>query len=478
MNFENTNAKKKLKKNDFFMKDLTKLWGNCLAIIRDNVTETVFDTWFKPIIPQKYEKKELVLQVPSMFFYEYIEEKFSDLLRLTLNKVFGEDTYLMYRVMMDKDNQTTTDVPTAMQTNKEKRKNIPEFISPFANVVQHDVDSQLNPNYKIDSFVEGKSNKLVRNAAISIANNPGKTIFNPLFVYGNSGVGKTHLAHAIGLETKRLHPQKRVLYVSANLFQIQYTDAVRQNSTNDFLNFYQSLDMLIIDDIHDFMTKTGTQNTFFHIFNHLHQMGKQIVLTCDRAPGMLKGMENRLLTRFRWGLTAEIEAPDLKLRKAILQSKIHRDGINISEEVIDFIAENVTDTIRDLEGVIVSLLARSTINNEEITIQLAEKVIGITASSKKEVTVDSICDLVCEHYNLSKELLFSKTRKRDIAQPRQIAMYLARKHTKSALDFIGMTIGNRDHATVMHADTLIKNLLGHDKTIMEDVAILEKRMKK
>ena len=459
------------------MKDLVKLWGNCLTIIRDNVTEAIFDTWFKPIVPQKYEKKELILQVPSMFFYEYIEEKFADLLRFTLNKVFGEDTYLMYRVMMDKNNQTTTDVPTAMMTTKsEKRTNGREFTSPFTNGVQPDVDSQLNSNYQIDSFVEGKSNKLVRNAAISIANNPGKTIFNPLFVYGNSGVGKTHLAHAIGLETKRLNPQKRVLYVSANLFQIQYTDAVRQNTANDFLNFYQSLDMLIIDDIHEFMTKTGTQNTFFHIFNHLHQMGKQIVLTCDCAPGMLKGMENRLLTRFRWGLTAEIEAPDVKLRKAILQSKIHRDGLIIDEEVIDFIAENVTDTIRDLEGVIISLLAHSTINNEEITIPLVKKVIGITGN--KEITIDSICDSVCEHFKLSKDLLFSKTRKRDIALPRQIAMYLARKHTKSSLDFIGMSIGNRDHATVMHADTLIKNLLGHDRIVIDDVAILEKKIRK
>jgi chromosomal replication initiator protein len=379
--------------------------------------------------------------------------------------------------MMDKGNQTTTDVPTVMITKSEKRKNIPEFISPFASVIQQDVDSQLNPNYKIDSFVEGKSNKLVRNAAISIANNPGKTIFNPLFVYGNSGVGKTHFAHAIGLETKRLNPEKRVLYVSANLFQIQYTDAVRQNTTNDFLNFYQSLDMLIIDDIHDFMAKAGTQNTFFHIFNHLHQMGKQIVLTCDRAPGMLKGMENRLLTRFRWGLTAEIEAPDIKLRKAILQSKIHRDGLNISEEVIDFIAENVTDTIRDLEGVIVSLLARSTINNEEITIPFVEKVIGITARSNKEITVDSICDSVCEHFNISKELFLSKTRKRDIAQPRQIAMYLCRKLLDVSLPDVGKFFGGRDHSTVIHSFDKISNEIEIDEKVKLVVDDLEMRIK-
>ena len=460
------------------MQNLEKLWGSCLKIICDNVNETVYDSWFKPIIPVKYEKKELVLQLPTMFFYELLEEKYADLVRFTLNKVFGEDTNLLYRVLEDKSNQITTDVPTSMQVGKShKRKNVTEFVSPFS-VVQPDVESQLNSIYSIDAFVEGKSNKLARSAALSIAANPGKNIFNPLFVYGNSGVGKTHLAHAIGLETKRIYPEKRVLYVSANLFQIQYTDAVRQNNTNDFINFYQSLDMLIIDDIHEFMTKTGTQNTFFHIFNHLHQMGKQIILTCDCAPGMLQGMENRLLTRFRWGLTVEIEMPDLKLRKAILLSKIHRDGLKISEEVVDFIAENVTDTIRHLESTLASLLAHSMIYNEEITIALAEKVIGVTTRSRTEITVDAICNSVCDHYKLTKDLLFSKTRKRDIAQPRQIAMYLSRKHTNSSLDFIGMWIGNRDHATVLHAEKLIADLLTHNKTIKDDIAILEKNIKK
>ncbi|MDR0829111.1 MAG: chromosomal replication initiator protein DnaA [Prevotellaceae bacterium] len=460
------------------MKSLEKLWENCLEIIHDNVSEDVFTTWFKPVIALNYENKELVLQVPSMFFYEYIEEKFADLLRATLDRVFGRDTNLMYRVLVDKSNSATTDVPTSAPMPKnDRRREIPEFRSPFANVVRHDIDSQLNSNYTFDNFVEGKSNKLARNAALSITANPGKTIFNPLFVYGNSGVGKTHLAHAIGLETKRLHPESRVLYVSANLFMIQYTDAVRQNTTNDFLNFYQSLDMLIIDDIHEFMQKQGTQNTFFHIFNQLHQLGSQIVLTCDRAPGSLQGMEERLLTRFRWGLTTEIGRPDSTLCKAILQSKIYRDGYKINEEVIDFIAENVNETIRDLEGVLISLLAHSTINDEEITIPLVEKVIGITAK-RKQITVDVICGVICDFYGITREQLDSATRKREIAQPRQIAMYLSRKHIpKKSYDSIGASIGNRNHATVMHAENLIRDLRKIDKQLDAEIATLEKKIK-
>ncbi|MDR1543874.1 MAG: chromosomal replication initiator protein DnaA [Prevotellaceae bacterium] len=462
------------------MKSKVKLWENCLDIIHDNVSDEVFNAWFSPIIPLQYENKELVLQVPSMFFYEYIEEKFADLLRFTLNREFGSDTNLMYRVLVDKNSQTTTDMPTATPLPKnEKRREIPEVRSPFASVVQHDIDSQLNGNYTFDNFVEGKSNKLVRNAALNIAANPGKTIFNPLFIYGNSGVGKTHLAHAVGLETKRLHPDKRVLYVAANLFMVQYTNAVRQNSQNDFLNFYQSLDMLIIDDIQEFIERKGTQNTFFHIFNHLHQLGKQIVMICDRAPGDLDGMEQRLLTRFRWGLTTEIDKPDSTLRKAILQNKIYRNGLqnHISHEVIDFIAENANDTVRDLEGTLVSLLARSTINNEEINIPLVEKVIGITARAYKTITIDLICDVICERFALSRDLLNSRTRKREVAQPRQMAMYLSRKLTKNSLESIGYNIGNRDHATVMHACHLIEDLIEHDKIIKGDIAELVRKLK-
>ena len=283
------------------MADVNVLWNNCLKVIKDNVSEEAYKTWFDPIVPLKYENNEFVVEVPSMFFYEYIEEKFAELLRLTLSREVGESTRLMYRVVMDRTSQTTTDVPAAIVENTERPSqsvlNVIES-SPFKKIIRQDVDPQLNTSYNFNTFVEGKSNKLARTAGISIANEPGKTIFNPLFLYGLSGVGKTHLVNAIGVMTKQLNPEKRVLYVTANLFKIQYTDSVRNNTQNDFLSFYQSIDVLIIDDIHEFAT-AGVQNTFFHIFNHLHQMGKQLILTSDRAPGMLSGMEERHTTRFK-----------------------------------------------------------------------------------------------------------------------------------------------------------------------------------
>jgi chromosomal replication initiator protein len=459
------------------MKSLGKLWESCLSIISDNVTEDIFNTWFKPIVPLSFQNSELVLQVPSMFFYEFIEEKYSDLLRASIDKVFGENTELLYRVLVDKDNQATTDVPTANSAKGKKREELP---SPFHKQFSQDIDTQLNNNYSYDNFIEGKSNKLARSAGLSIASNPGNTAFNPLFVYGKSGVGKTHLVNAIGLETKRLHRDKRVLYVSANLFYLQYTDAFRQNTRNDFLNFYQSLDVLIIDDIHELIGKDATQNTFFHIFNHLHRLGKQIILTCDTAPSQLQGMEERLLTRFRWGLTAEITKPDFELRRDILNYRIKQDGFQIKPESVNFIAENVTDNIRDLEGVLISLLAHSTINNEEIDIPLIKKIIGITAASaakpKQHITLSSICDKVCSHFALSKEVLLSPSRKREFVVPRQIAMYLSRKHTQYSYQYIGESFGKRNHATVVYACDLIESLMKQDKILKSDIAALEKTL--
>ena len=307
-----------------------QLWNSCLNIIKDNINEASFNTWFSPIVPVRFENKVFVLQVPSQFFVEYIEEKYIDLLRMTLTRVAGNGTKLEYRVLIDKTSGTGTQIPsTAEQKPKQYGTNSTQstYVSPYQRVQLPELDPQLNPSFNFNSLVEGKSNKLARTAGQSIGNDPGKTIFNPLFVYGKSGVGKTHLANAIGVMTKQLHPEKRVLYVSANTFQIQYTDAVRNNSQNDFLNFYQTVDVLLIDDIQEFSGKTGTQNTFFHIFNHLHQTGKQLVLTADRSPLEMVGMEQRLLTRFKWGLSAEIEKPDFDLRKSILKSKIYRDGL-------------------------------------------------------------------------------------------------------------------------------------------------------
>ena len=459
------------------------LWNRCLKVIKDNISEAAYKTWFEPIVPLKYENGEFVVQVPSMFFYEYIEEKFAELLRVTLYREVGEGTKLLYRVMVDKTTQKTTDYPTASTQSNEKVSTpkvlASNSVSPFQQrFVPQEIDPQLNAAYNFNTYVEGGSNKLARTAGISIGNDPGNTIFNPLFLYGKSGVGKTHLVNAIGMMAKQLYPEKRVLYVSANLFQIQYTDAVRQNTQNDFLNFYSSIDVLILDDIHEFINKPGTQNTFFHIFNHLHQNGKQLILTCDRAPGVLEGMEERLLTRFKWGLSAEIEMPDFELRKAILKSKIYKDGLEISEEVIDYIAENVTDSVRNLEGVLVSLLAHATLTDADIDLALAEKVVGnVISSTPNVISVEKIGDLVCEYFALPMDTLMSKTRKREIATARQVAMYLSKQYTKSSLSAIGKIIGNRDHATVLHACGVVNDLMDTDKTFRLSVQELEQRIK-
>ena len=456
-----------------------ELWNRCLKVIKDNISEAAYSTWFEPIVPLKYENGEFVLQVPSMFFYEYIEEKFAELLRVTLYREVGEGTKLLYRIMVDK--AATTTIPAEDKTVVAERvpdKIVKSGINPFEPVVQQDIDPQLNAAYNFNTFIEGTSNKLARAAGISIANEPGKTIFNPLFLFGKSGVGKTHLVNAIGMMTKQLYPEKRVLYVSANLFQIQYTDAVRRNETNDFLNFYSNIDVLILDDIHEFMDKQGTQKTFFHIFNHLHQNGKQIIMTCDRAPGSLEGMEERLLTRFQWGLSAEIEMPDFELRKAILKSKIYKDGLEISEEVIDYIAANVTDSVRNLEGVLVSLLAHATLTDEDIDLALAEKVVGkVVAATPNVISVEKIRDLVCDYFALPLDAVMSKTRKREIATARQVAMYLSKQYTKSSLSVIGKLIGGRDHATVLHACSVVNDLMDTDKNFRMSVKELEQRLK-
>ncbi|MDD7528980.1 MAG: chromosomal replication initiator protein DnaA [Bacteroidales bacterium] len=456
-----------------------ELWNRCLKVIKDNISEAAYSTWFEPIVPLKYENGEFVLQVPSMFFYEYIEEKFAELLRVTLYREVGEGTKLLYRIMVDK--AATTTIPAEDKTIVAERvpdKIVKSGINPFEPVVQQDIDPQLNAAYNFNTFIEGTSNKLARAAGISIANEPGKTIFNPLFLFGKSGVGKTHLVNAIGMMTKQLYPEKRVLYVSANLFQIQYTDAVRRNETNDFLNFYSNIDVLILDDIHEFMDKQGTQKTFFHIFNHLHQNGKQIIMTCDRAPGSLEGMEERLLTRFQWGLSAEIEMPDFELRKAILKSKIYKDGLEISEEVIDYIAANVTDSVRNLEGVLVSLLAHATLTDEDIDLALAEKVVGkVVAATPNVISVEKIRDMVCDYFALPLDAVMSKTRKREIATARQVAMYLSKQYTKSSLSVIGKLIGGRDHATVLHACSVVNDLMDTDKNFRMSVKELEQRLK-
>jgi chromosomal replication initiator protein len=450
-------------------------------MIHDNVPDTTFKTWFEPIVPLKYEDSAMTIGVPSPFFYEFLEEKFADLLRATLNKEIGEGTQLMYSVLTDKTNHISVNLEGTKRSPAIPAQSViregNKAPDPMQAPAPQDLDPHLNPNYNFENFIKGSSNEFSRTVGETVAKNPART-FNPLFLYGPSGVGKTHLTNAIGTRIKELYPEKRVLYVSAHLFQVQYTDSVRTNHFNDFISFYQTIDVLIIDDIQEFSGLTKTQNTFFHIFNHLHQNGKQLILTSDRAPIMLQGMEERLLTRFKWGLVAELEKPDTELRKNILRNKIHRDGLDIPEDVINYIAENVSDSIRELEGIVNSLLAQSILFKREIDMDLAQRIVRKAIRyENKPITIDSIISKVCAHYNLDESAIHTKTRKREIVQVRQIAMYLAKKHTDHSSSKIGQLIGNRDHATVLHACKMVKDLIDVDKAFKAEMDEIETMIK-
>lgn len=458
--------------------DFRSLWTNCLIIIKDNISEAAYNTWFAPIVPISYRDNIFTVQVPSQFFYEYLEEKYIDLIQRTLHRVMGEETILNYRVVVASDSDTAIEIrgeskkqsfpkPSVPQTNK-----VP---SPFNRVEPQEFDSQINTKYSFDNFFEGNSNKLGRTAAEAVAENPAKTAFNPLFIHGSSGVGKTHLCHAIGAKIMEKFPEKKVLYLSAHLFKVQYTDATRFNTVNDFINFYQGVDILIIDDIQELSGLIKTQNTFFHIFNHLHQNNKQLIMTSDRAPMDMAGVEERLLTRFRWGLTTQLERPEKDLRKIILQQKIIADGLEISESVIDYIAENVTDNVRDLEGIIVSLMAHSIINDTEIDLTLARRVIEQSIKFEiKKITVQKIQEVVCDYFNIKRDLIQSRSRKREIVQARQVAMYFTKTHTEMSLAQIGSHIGKRNHATVLHACNNIRGLMEVDKTFRSNIDEIER----
>ncbi|MBQ1970791.1 MAG: chromosomal replication initiator protein DnaA, partial [Paludibacteraceae bacterium] len=394
-----------------------------------------------------------------------------DLLSSTLTRVIGEGVGLTYTIITDstsnepgKGNMEIEPEVHPVATNRrtaEKAEAIEEL------------NSMLISKYTFDNYVEGSSNKLSRTAAESVAMFPGRT-FNPLFIHGASGVGKTHLINAIGSKIKQLHPELRVLYISAHLFQVQYTDSILHKNFNDFMRFYQSIDILIIDDIQEFAGLPGTQNAFFHIFNHLHLNGKQLIMTSDRSPAQLKGMEERLITRFKWGLTAEIEKPDLELRKNILRNKIRRDGLKFPEDVISYIAEHVNASVRDLEGIIVSLMAHSTINNRDVDLQLAHKIIGGLSEYEKEpISVEKIVKTVAEYYNVDVNSINTKSRKREIVLVRQTAMFLAKKHLDLSTSKIGQQIGRRDHATVLHACKTISNLLDTNKQFRSELNEIE-----
>ena len=444
------------------------LWDKCLNIIRDNVDEIVYEKWFVPIKSYSFEDNVLVLQVPSHFFQEHIEENYMELLRPVITRVYGQHIKLYYKVTVVENPTATVNISSAEKSipvARNMRQGLPvEPTNPFQAQEYDDLASQLNPYYTFNNYYSSNSNKVARVTGEAVAASPGNNPFNPMFIYGESGVGKTHLVQAIGAKIKEQNPRSRVLYLSANLFQQQYTTAVRNNQVNDFINFYQSIDVLLMDDIQEFAGKIQTQNTFFHIFNHLHLNGKQLVLTCDRPPVELK-----------WGLQTEVERPDYSLRRDILHNKIERDGLTISDDVVDYIARNVTDNVRDLEGTIVSLMAHAMAFNHDVTLDLAEQVVARSVKMvKKQVTIDTVRNAVCTYYNMKPETLVTRSRKREIVVARQVAMYLTKKHTSMALAGIGSLLGRYDHATVLHACKTIEGQMQVDKELQKSLDEIEK----
>lgn len=462
------------------------LWDNCLQLIKENVTEQQYKTWFAPIVFEDYDEnsRTLLVQVPSRYVYEYLEQYYVTLLSKVLCRVFGTSVQLKYRIVVDKKNKLTIDEegsePVAIaEAQVNKRANKAPTVLDAA--TPQELNPQLDTHKTFQSYIEGDSNKLPRTVGLSIAEHPGKSTFNPFFVFGPSGCGKTHLINAIGVRCKEMYPHKRVLYVSARLFQVQYTDAQRQNTINDFINFYQTIDVLIVDDVQEWATAEKTVATFFYIFDHLFRLGKQIILASDRPPVDLKWLQDRMLTRFSCGLIAELEQPNEQLCIDILNAKCRRDGLKIPEDVIRFIASTAKGSVRDLEGVVNSLLAYSVVYNSNIDMRLAERVIKRAVNvENKPLTVDDILEKVCDHYHVSQQQVNSRSRKRDYVLVRQVSMYLAQKYTKMPASRIGQLIGGRDHSTVIHSCSAVEQRLKVDKAFHAELNSIENsfRLKK
>ena len=468
----------------------SSVWNNCLSFIEDNIQPQAYSTWFKPIVPVKITDNVLSIQVPSKFFYEWLEEHYIKILKLALTKELGKDARLVYVIKMENTfgNKTpyTEKIPSSNNSSLKSQNVETPFISftselknPFVipGIRNLQIESQLNPNYTFENFLEGDSNRLARSAGLAVANKPGGTSFNPLLIYGGVGLGKTHLVHAIGVDIKKSYPDKTVLYISSEKFTQQYIDSVKKNSRNDFIHFYQVIDILIVDDVQFLSGKSGTQDVFFHIFNHLHQNGKQVILTSDKAPLDMQDIEQRLLSRFKWGLSAELQTPSFETRVSILKNKLFRDGVEIDDEITEYVAKNINSNVRELEGAIISLIAQSSFNKAEITLDLAKDVISkFVKNNRREVSIDYIQKVVSDYFQMDIETLQSKTRKRHIVQARQIAMYFAKKFTKASLASIGTQIGRRDHATVLHACKTVDNLSFTDKQFRKYVEDLNQRL--
>jgi len=458
------------------MFNVAQQWNQCLDVIKANLPAEQYNVWFAPIVAVDYdqENSRVTLKVPSQFFVEQIEGRYISILSAALKKVFGEQVKLTYKYnVVGSDDASSVEQQednSSARLKQELKIRKPQVANPFDREdAPSEIDPQLNPRYTFENYCTSMSNKLAVSVADAIATHPEVKTYNPYFVFGATGVGKTHLLQAIGIKLKENNPRMRVLYVTARVFENQYTTAVVQKKVNDFINFYQSIDVLLLDDIQEFAGKQGTQNTFFHIFNHLHQHQRQLVMSSDCRPSDLDGMVPRLISRFKWGMTVELSKPDYDLRRKFLTMKAAQEGLSIPEEVLDFIAANVTDSVRELEGIMVALLAHATMLGQDITIDLARSVIGNTVKvSQRQLTFELIAETVADYYNLTPDLIYGKSRKREISDARQLVMYLAKKEAQMSSPSIGAKL-DRTHATVLHACTQIEQRLSIEKDFSREV---------
>lgn len=451
------------------------VWRNCLRAIKKNINAQSYKTWFEPIKPVKLDNDVLTIMVPNKFFYEWLEEHYVNLLKSTIRQELGENARLEYQILVTQNPNSTQGTPLSPSNVPSTQIKNPMVIPGIKKVR---IDANLITHYTFDTYVEGDCNRLARTGALAVAKKPEGNSFNPLFIYGDTGLGKTHLIHAVGNEVKNRYPDKAVLYTTMEHFANQFIESVKNNSINEFINFYYLIDVLLVDDIHILAGKQKTQDIFFHIFNQLHQAGKLIIMTSDRSPKDLTDIEDRLLSRFKWGLTADLQAPDYETRMAIAERKLNKEGIEFPQDVVEFISYNIKKNIRELEGVLIRVIAQSSFNRREIDIELAREVVkNFVSEISKEVTMEYIVELVAKHYGLTPDKLQGKSRKRQIVMARQLSMYFSKSYTNKSLKTIGESFGGRDHSTVIYSCKAVQDLLDTDTVFKDSVTALEQQIK-